>query len=118
MLARFVLAGLANTAVSYLLFVLLELVSPYLVAYAIAYVIGVISSYYLNTRIVFRVKQSWSTFLRFPLIYVVQYATGSAVIVLLVEALAIAPRIAALLALVVTVPVTYLAARFVLHERS
>ena len=56
--------------------------------------------------------------MRFPLVYVVQFVLGSAVIVLLVEWLAIAPRIAALLALAVTVPVTYFAAKFVLHGRD
>jgi putative flippase GtrA len=116
--ARFLLVGIANTVASYGLFVALELVLPYLIAYAIAYVAGIGLSYLLNTRIVFRVARSWSTFLRFPLVYVFQFVLGSAVIVLLVEWLAIAPRVAALVALAVTVPVTYFAAKLVLHGRS
>ena len=116
--ARFLLVGLVTTVASYGLFVALELVLPYLIAYAIAYVSGFLLSYLLNTRVVFRVARSWSTFLRFPLVYVFQFVLGSLVIVLLVEWLAIAPRIAALVALAVTVPVTYFAAKLVLHGRD
>ena len=116
--ARFLLVGLANTAASYALFVLLEVVLPYLIAYAIAYAAGIVLSYLLNTAVVFRVARSWSTFVRFPLVYVLQFVLGSSIIVLLVEGLAIEPRVAALVALAVTVPVTYFAARFVLRGRG
>ena len=114
--ARFLVAGVTNTVASYALFVLLELVLPYLVAYAIAYVAGFVLSYFLNTRFVFRVEQSWATFLRFPLVYLVQFVLGGAIIVLLVERFAWQPRIAAVLALVVTVPATYVVAKFVLNR--
>jgi putative flippase GtrA len=113
--ARFVVAGGINTAASYALFVALELVLPYVAAYAIAYVAGIVLSYLLNTGLVFRVPRRWSTFLRFPLVYVVQFLLGSGVIIALVEGFAMSPRMAALLALVATVPVTFLAARFVLR---
>jgi len=116
--ARFLVAGVANTVASYALFVALELVLPYLVAYAIAYVTGIVLSYFLNTRFVFRVPQRWSTFMKFPIVYLVQFLLGSAVIVGLVEALGFSPRIAALLALVVTVPATYLTAKLVLRPRD
>jgi len=116
--ARFLLVGLANTVASYALFVVLELVLPYLIAYAIAYAAGIVLSYLLNTRVVFRVARSWSTFVRFPLVYVLQFVLGSAIIVLLVERFAIPPRVAALVALAATVPVTYFAARLVLRGRS
>ena len=116
--ARFVLVGLINTAASYALFVALELVLPYVAAYAIAYVAGIVLSYLLNTGLVFRVPRRWSTFLRFPLVYVVQFALGSGIIVALVEGLAMSPRVAALLAIVATVPVTFLAARFVLRSSA
>ena len=116
--ARFVLVGLINTAASYALFVALELVLPYVAAYAIAYVAGIVLSYLLNTGLVFRVPRRWSTFLRFPLVYAVQFALGSGIIVALVEGFAMTPRIAALLAIVATVPVTFLAARFVLRSSA
>jgi len=113
--ARFVIVGAVNTGASYALFVALELVLPYVAAYAIAYLAGIVLSYVLNTRFVFGVARSWSTFLRFPLVYVVQFVLGSAIIVALVESFAMSPRVAALIALVATIPVTFVAARFVLR---
>ena len=114
--ARFLAVGVANTVASYALFVALELALPYLVAYTIAYVAGIVLSYLLNTRVVFRVARSWSTFLRFPLVYALQFILGSTIIVLLVEAFAIGPRVAALVALAVTIPFTYFAAKYVLRS--
>jgi putative flippase GtrA len=116
--ARFLAVGVANTAASYALFVALELVLPYLAAYAIAYAAGILLSYVLNTGVVFRVRRRWSTFIRFPLVYVAQFLLGSTIIVVLVEHFALTARVAALLALIVTVPVTYLAARFVLRPKA
>ena len=116
--ARFLVVGLVNTAASYSLFIALELVIPYLVAYAIAYVAGIFMSYLTNTRLVFRVARSWSSFLRFPLVYVVQFVMGGSIIVMLVEGFAVGPRVAALIALAVTVPVTYFAAKLALRERG
>lgn len=116
--ARFLLVGLANTAASYALFVVLELALPYLAAYAIAYAAGIVLSYLLNTRVVFQVARSWSAFVRFPLVYALQFVLGSSIIVLLVEGFAIGPRVAALVALAATVPVTYFAAKLVLRGRG
>ena len=115
--AKFLAVGAINTAASYALFVALELLLPYVVAYAIAYVCGIVLSYVLNTAFVFHVRQSWSTFLRFPLVYVVQFALGSAIVVALVEGFAVSPRLAALVAIVATIPVTFVAARFVLRAK-
>jgi len=114
---RFVVVGAANTAISYALFVLLDLVLPYLLAYAIAYVAGIAVSYLLNTAFVFRVARSWSSAARFPLVYVLQFALGSAIVFLMVEALGMAAHVAALVAIAVTVPVSYIAMRFLLRGR-
>ena len=113
--ARFLRVGITNTVASYGLFVALEAALPYLVAYAIAYVAGIVLSYLLNTRVVFRVARSWSTFARFPLVYALQFVLGSGIIVLLVEGFALQPRVAALVALAVTIPFTYFAAKLVLR---
>lgn len=115
---RFVVAGSLTTAASYALFVILEIALPYLIAYAIAYAGGIVLSYLLNTGLVFRVPRSWSTFARFPLVYALQFVLSTSIIVLLVERFAIEPRIAAAIALVITVPVTYLAMKIALRVHS
>ena len=86
--ARFLVAGAVNTVASYAIFLVLLQFMPYLAAYTIAYVIGVGISYVLLTSFVFRTPRRVATALRFPLVYVAQYLTGSVVIVLLVDVVA------------------------------
>jgi putative flippase GtrA len=113
--SRFLVAGAVNTAISYAIcFALLGFV-PYLVAYTIAYVIGIGMSYLLMTQFVFRTPRRLTTAIRFPLVYVAQYVTGSAVIVLLVEAWNVRPAVAAIIAIVVSLPVSFVASRVVLR---
>ena len=113
--ARFLVAGAVNTVASYAIFLVLLQFMPYLAAYTIAYVIGVGISYVLLTSFVFRTPRRVTTALRFPLVYVAQYLTGSAVIVLLVEAWAVHASIAAIVAIVVSIPVSFLLSRTVLR---
>jgi putative flippase GtrA len=116
--ARFLVAGAVNTGVSYALYLLLLTTLPYLAAYTIAYAAGIAISYLLLTRFVFRTAPRVATAIRFPLVYVAQYATGSAVIVLLVEALGVRDSIAAIVAIIVSIPVTFVLSRTVLRSRS
>jgi len=75
---------------------------------------GVVLSYWLNTGVVFRVQRSWSSALRFPLVYVVQFVVATIVMAALIEGMGVAPAIAALMTLAITVPITYFAMRWTL----
>lgn len=116
--ARFLVAGVVNTGVSYAIYLLLLAVLPYLAAYTIAYVVGIAISYLLLTRFVFRTDRRLATAVRFPLVYIAQYLTGSAVIVLLVETLGVRASIAAIVAIIVSIPVTFVLSRIVLRSRG
>jgi putative flippase GtrA len=113
--ARFLAAGAINTVASYAIFLVLLRFLPYLVAYTIAYAIGIGISYLLMTRFVFFTPPRLRTALRFPLVYVAQYLTGSAVIVVLVEAGGVSAPIAAIVAIVASIPVTFLLSRTILR---
>jgi putative flippase GtrA len=113
---RFVGTGVVNTAVGYAIYVALLTFLPYLVAYAIAYVIGIAFSYFMMTRFVFDTPRRWSTALQFPAVYVVQYLMNSAVIYVLVEYFRVPPFAAALVAIVLSVPVTFVLARTILRK--
>lgn len=108
---RFLVTGTINTAASYALYFVLLRVMPYLAAYTIAYVFGIALSYVLMTRFVFRARAGVGTALRFPLIYVAQYVLGSSIIYVLVEHAHLAPWLAALIAMIVVVPTTFVLAR-------
>lgn len=113
---RFLMVGGVQTALSYGLFLLLNLVLPYAIAYSIAFGCGIIISYFLNVRFVFREKVSLASFLKFPLVYVVQYLLGLALLWLLVDRLGILPAWAMLAVIAITVPVTFLTSRFLLKK--
>src|SRR4051794_31289578 len=116
--ARFVVAGGVNTGISYAAYLLLLAFLPYLAAYTIAYLFGIALSYLLLTRFVFRTGPRLSTAVRFPLVYVAQYLLGSTVLTLLVEAFGIRASIAAIVAIVVSIPVTFALSRIVLRNRT
>ncbi len=114
--ARFLLAGTLNTGATYAVYLLLLQVAPYAIAFSISFVAGILLSYALNARFVFRRRTAWHSFLRFPLIYLVQYLIAMLLVALCVERLGIAPWLAPLLCLVVTIPMTYVLARAVFNR--
>ena len=116
--ARFIVSGAINTGITYGLYLLLLPLLGYLAAYSAAYVAGILLSFWLNSVFVFRQQMSWRGLVRFPLVYVVQYALTAMLLWLLVDTLGISERIALLAAIAVTVPVTFLGARMAIRPRQ
>jgi putative flippase GtrA len=116
--ARFLLVGLANTGIGYAVFLLALPTSGYQPAYAMAYVAGMVVAYLFNSMFVFRRSLSIATAARYPLVYVVQYASGALVLHGLVNWLGVDARWAALLALAASVPVSFVLNRLVLATRT
>lgn len=116
-LLRFGAVGVVNTA-SYLgLYVLLQLVVPYLVAHVLAFVASMVGSYFLNCRFTFRTRPTLRKFLLFPLSNVTNFVITSTGLYVLVEVLHANKVIAPLLAASVAIPITFLVARSVLVGR-
>lgn len=113
---RFLMVGVSNTLVAYVVYLLLLPFLPYLYAYTLSYCVGVVNSYFMNVFFVFRKKVSLHSFLKFPFVYVVQYFLGASILWLLVGQLGIGPVWAYAVVIIVTVPITYLASRFVLKR--
>lgn len=113
---RFLIVGGAQTALSYGIFLSFNLFLPYPIAYSIAYGCGIVISYFLNVLFVFREKVSLASFLKFPLVYLVQYLLGLALLSLFVDQLGLAPALAMLGVIAITVPVTFLTSRFILKK--
>lgn len=113
---RFLISGAANTLASWLVYLALTAVVPYTVAYTAAYAFGVVLTYYLNSRWVFKVPMSWRSFLQYPSVYVVQYGLGILLVWLLVENWPATKPYAPLVVVVATLPVTFLMSRFILKR--
>lgn len=112
---RFLIAGGINTLISYALYFLISAFFVYPIAYSITYMFGIIFSYYISSKFVFQVKMSVSKFFMFPLVYAFQYAWGMAVLALLASKFGVDDRIAMLIVIVTSLPLTYVISRWVLR---
>lgn len=108
---RFLLSGGLNTLATYLLYWALLSVLHYQVAYAVSFIAGIALSYALNTKFVFKAKHTAKKAALFPMIYLVTYLIGAATMKVSVSWLHLDPRIAPLVAIAVTLPVTFILSR-------
>lgn len=109
--ARFLISGVLNTGITYLLYLGLLQLFTYRIAYTAAFVLGILISYGLNAIFVFRAKIAIGSLVRFPLIYLVQYVLGMVLVVILVESVGVAAWIAPMFAILLTVPLTFVLSR-------
>lgn len=114
---RFLLVGAANTLLSYFIYWLLLKILPYLFAYSLAYCIGIVISYLLNVRFVFRQDISLASFLTFPLVYLLQYGLGVLMLWTLVGRVGLSPELAMVGVILITIPVTFLVSRLILGRK-
>lgn len=115
---RFLLAGGINTALAWLVYLLLLMWFRYETAYVVAYVLSIGTSYLLSARFVFRQRMQWRAAALFPLVYVVQLAIGFVLLRLLVEQLRVAQAFAPLLVVLLTLPLTFLLSRRIVVTRD
>jgi putative flippase GtrA len=111
----FILVGLVNLLLTYALYLILGLFLPYPAAYTISYACGILISYLLNARFVFRSPIRISKAAQYPIVYLAQYLLGLAVLYLLVERAHVSSRIAPLLIPALTVPATYVLSRYLIR---
>ena len=114
---RFLAGGGANTLLTLACYWMLLHLLPYGAAYTLSFALGIMSSYAINTWFVFRQPWSWAKLLAFPLVHLVNYLAGMAVIWLLIERLGVDARIAPVAAIIATLPLNFLMTRrLVKHE--
>jgi putative flippase GtrA len=105
---RFIIGGGINTIFTYSMYLVMNMMLGYQVAYLISYFIGIIFAYWFNSVVVFRERLSWKVFFSYPLIYVVQYGASALLLGSLVEIANINKKIAPLLVIACMVPMTYM----------
>jgi putative flippase GtrA len=132
---RFLVTGTINTGMSWVVYLIVRhslealhvhpvaltaniAISTDKLAFTVAYIFGVLFTYYMNSRWVFRVPMNWRSFLQFPSVYVVQYSAGIVLMHLLVDRLAFPVDFAPLAVIVLTMPITFVLSRFVLKRHT
>ncbi len=93
------------------------MVISYQPAYAIAYALGIVFSYWFNARMVFSVQMSWGGFFTYPLVYFVQYALSALLLELIVVKLSIEDYLAPLIVTVLVVPLTFILSKIIITWR-
>lgn len=114
---RFLVAGAANTIIGYALYLLFNLAVDYRVAYSASFALGVVISFVLNSVYVFRQPIRWQRLLAYPAIYLLQYFIGLVCVWVLVELLHWPEHYAPIIAIVISLPLTYFGARLILGAK-
>lgn len=113
-LMRFLLAGGANTLITYAVYLgaLWFLEWRYTYSYTLAYALGLVLAYVLNRHFVFKSHRGWWSVLLLPVIYVAQYVLGLFIVWLWVSQLGGWPELAPLAAIAGSLPVTFLLSKW------
>lgn len=104
---KFLISGGVNTILTYVVYIFLLMFLPYVVSYTMSYIFGVVCAYISNRFFVFKKHQGLKSVALLFLIYIIQYVLGVLILWFWVEQLGFAARLAPLVAIIVTVPVTY-----------
>ena len=110
--------GGVNTLLTYGLYLLLDRVFSYRLAFTASYIIGIIFAYFFNALLVFKSGLSLKKFLQFPLVYLVQYPLSIGMLEVFVQRLNVNTTIAPIFVLVIVTPVTFLLSRWILKGKS
>lgn len=111
---RFLVVGCINTFGGYVFYLAFIQIMAYPYAYSTSFAISVVVAYLLNSFFVFREPLSLKKFLAFPLIYVFQYLSGLCIIYVAVEMFSVPVVLAPLIVVFITLPATFLLARFII----
>lgn len=105
---RFVIVGVINTLVYYILYRLFLLSHVFLLAHVTAFLISALGSYFLTTYFTFQTKASWSTFIRFPITFLPNLVASTIGTQLLVSTGIINEKYASLFMMIIIIPVTFI----------
>jgi putative flippase GtrA len=112
---RFLAGGSINTCFTYIIYYLLQKMLFYQISYAIAYVVGVIFSYWFNACCVFKAPLSWKGLFTYPVVYVVQYLVSALFLGAFIELVGLSPEVGPLLVLILMIPLIFFMSRWVLR---
>ena len=111
---RYLVVGGLNTAVCYVIYLLLLDFTGHNIAFTIDYLFGIVFSYFLQLKFVFQAEGSIKKFVKFPGVYVIQYLIGLVALNVVIDKFGVAEEFALIFAIIVPIPVVYLLSRSIL----
>lgn len=114
---RFLVLGSLNTVVTYGLYLVLLPLLPYQACYTVAFIAGIVIAYVFNRTLVFLSHRGMRSVVVLPLVYLAQYLVSLLVLWLWIDKAGLSPALGPLIAIAVTVPLTYLLSREIFYER-
>lgn len=112
---KFIVAGGINTLSTLVIYWILLPFTEYRIAFTASYICGIVISYFLNNYFVFNTRPRTTTVLMYPLIYLIQYMAGIAILWLWVDFLNLPANLGALTVALTMMPLAFLLIRFVLR---
>jgi putative flippase GtrA len=110
----FLAVGAVNTILSILLYEVLILFLPYWLAYALCFPAGMGFLLFVNANLVFGRAVTVTSAISFVLFYLVSYAAGLGVIIVLVDVIRIPAALAPFGAVAIMTPINFVGSRLVL----
>ncbi|WP_454846339.1 GtrA family protein [Pseudomonas farris] len=116
-IARFLVSGGLNTALTYGIYLLVLLFLPYKTSYTISYISGIGIAYALNRFFVFKGHQGVKSVALLPLVYLIQYLFSLLILWVWVEKLGYDQRVAPLIAIIITIPLTFILSKLIFSKK-
>ncbi|HEX3014793.1 MAG TPA: GtrA family protein [Desulfobacteria bacterium] len=114
---RFGVIGVVNTIHYYIWYLLLlRLTIPYVISHITAFTISMVGSFFLNCFFTFKTKPTFQKFIKYPLTTLSNFVISTLSLILLVNILHLDSRIAALLASILPIPITFIMTHRVLKH--
>jgi len=113
---RFLFVGGFNTIATYGIYLMLLLFFSYNISYSISYISGIVISFLLNGKYVFKVKLTLAKAIKYPIVYIVQYIINVGMLNLLVKNNMVNEIVAPILVIVVSLPVTFILSKNILKK--
>ena len=114
---RFLIIGFINTLVSWVLFLILDLFMNYVLAYTLTFILCIVSSYTLNSYLVFKQPLSLTRLFKYPLVFLVQYIVQAPSLIFLVEYLNISKIFAIIFVTIIASPITFFASKAIIKPK-
>ena len=113
---RFLITGIVNTGVTYVIYLLMLLVIDYRMAYFVSFASGIAIALVLNSTFVFKTALTFRKAAGFVAAYGIQLVAGIVILQWLVEHTPVSPTIAPLCVMIFTVPLSFLMSRSALRR--